>query len=305
MRQLRSLGSRACLLCVLAIVLLPTGARAQQPVYLSVLDRGGAAVTDLQPNEVKIAEDGVECKTVKLEPIQWPMKVTVLVDNGPAIGPSIDVLRNGLRRFFEELPEGVEASLLTIAPQPRFVVKPTTERDKLIKGIDLITPDQAAGLFFDALIEAGNRIEKDKTNQFPVIVMIGSDLGRNSSAQERDFQKLQKQVIDRAIMVHVIVVSAGGQRVGSVAGALQTEVGLNITKLSGGRYENIAAPNRLATLLPELGVQLAQSNAKQKYQYRVTYERPSSASKTPKGISAEVTRNGVAGVLSVDGKIPN
>ena len=33
-------------------------------------------------------------------------------------------------------------------------------------------------------------------------------------------------------------------------GANQTEVGVGLTKMTGGRFESIAAPNRLATLLP-------------------------------------------------------
>ena len=61
---------------------------------------------------------------------------------------------------------------------------------------------------------------------------------------------------------------------GSVAGALQTEVGLAVTKLSGGRYENIAAQTRFVTLMPEIAKQIAESNLRQTHQYRITYERP-------------------------------
>src|SRR5712691_1157136 len=131
--------------------------RAQQrnQVFLSVVDDSGAPVTNLEPGDVSVLEDGVACKIVKIDPIDWPMKMTVLVDNGRALSNSIGILRTALRGFFQEIPDGVEMSLLTLAPNPRWVVRPTADRQKLVTGIDLIAPDGGAGLFFDGLVEAG------------------------------------------------------------------------------------------------------------------------------------------------------
>ena len=90
----------------------------------------------------------------------------------------------------------------------------------------------------------------------------------------------------------------------AVAGALQTEVGLQITRLSGGRYENIAAATRLVTLLPEFARQITESNVRQTHQYRVTYERKDA--KAPQRLSASLSRLriGVQAKLSVDGHMP-
>ena len=90
----------------------------------------------------------------------------------------------------------------------------------------------------------------------------------------------------------------------SVAGALQTEVGLGVTRLSGGRYENIAAATRLVTLLPEFARQIAESNLRQTHQYRIIYERKDS--KPPQKLSASLSRLriGVQAKLSIDGHMP-
>jgi hypothetical protein len=95
-----------------------------------------------------------------------------------------------------------------------------------------------------------------------------------------------------------MVTSAAGS---SKEGA-QIEVGLAVTKLSGGRYENIAANTRLATLLPEFGKQIAQSHVRQSHQFRVTYERPPNAKATPQ-IGLSLTRQGTP-VLTLDGHMP-
>src|SRR5439155_24279315 len=198
----------------------------------------------------------------------------VIVARGKGTSTSVATPRSSLRRYFARSPADVEPSLLTSAPQPRAIVRPTKDRQQLLKGVDLIAPDSGAALFFDALVEAGNRSDKDKTDHFPVFMMLASDVGRNSSAMDKEFERLQKQIIQRAITVHFVILHSGGERVGAVAGALQTEVGLALAKLGGGRYENIAANTRLTTLLPEVAQQISQSNLRQTHEYRVTYARP-------------------------------
>jgi hypothetical protein len=298
----------ACLACVL-FAGLKVVAQQQGQLYMSVLDAQGAPVMDLEPGDVTVTVDDVDCRIVNLEKVSKPMKLTLMIDNGSATTNSLANLRTAIKGFIEALPHDVQTEILTIAPQPRWLEKFTTDRVKLLASIDRLAPDSGAGLFFDALVEAGKRVEKDHRKEidyFPMFVMLASDVGRNSSALDRDFQNLQKQILQHAITVHFIVVNTGGERVGSVAGALQTEVGLTVTKLSGGRYESIAAATRLATLMPELAKQIAQSHLRQTNQYRVVYERPGKDSKAPQRVSAGISRLriGVSPMLSIDGHMP-
>jgi hypothetical protein len=287
-------------LVVVAVVAVEPrlAAQKQGQLFVSVTAPNGTPVTDLQASEVSVTEDGVDCKIVKLEPIGWPTKLQVLVDNGKANTSPINPLRDGLKALFEQIPDGVEMSLYTTTGAPRPIVKPTTDKKKLIEGINLIAPDSNVGQFFDALLEAAERIDKDKAQNFPVILMVGSDLGRISAA-DRDFQKLQETLVKRAVTVHIIIMAGGG---GTSGGGAQTEIGLFVTKLSGGRYENITATTRLATLLPELGKQVAESQARQSHQFRVTYERPANPKEQAR-IGAAIRREGTP-KISLDGRLP-
>ena len=293
-------------LAALAGLMAAPRVRAQQQgqLYISVLDADNQPVTDLEPGDLTVVVDDVDCKVVKLEPVTKPMKLTLMVDNGPVLTKELATFRTALKGFFEALPADLEVSLYTINPQPRTIVKSTTDRQALLKGVDLIAPDSGAGMFFDALVEASDRVEKDKADHFPVLMMVASDFGRNSSAMDRDFERLQKRIVQKAITVHFLILHGGGDRVNSVAGALQTEVGLQVTRLSGGRYENIAAATRLVTLLPEFARQIAESNLRQTHQYRITYERKDS--RAPQRLSASLSRLriGVQAKLSVDGHMP-
>ncbi|MEP7309295.1 MAG: hypothetical protein ABJA98_27640 [Acidobacteriota bacterium] len=294
------------LVAALACLTAAPRVRAQQQgqLYISVLDADNKPVTDLEPGDLTVVVDDVDCKVVKLEPVTKPMKLTLMVDNGPVLTKELATFRTALKGFFDALPADLEISLYTINPQPRTIVKSTTDRKALLKGVDLIAPDTGAGMFFDALVEASDRVEKDKSDHFPVLMMVASDFGRNSSAMDRDFERLQRRIVQKAITVHFLILHGGGDRVNSVAGALQTEVGLQVTKLSGGRYENIAAATRLVTLLPEFAKQIAESNLRQTHQYRITYERQDS--RAPQRLSASLSRLriGVQAKLSVDGHMP-
>ena len=128
---------------------------AQQPrqAWVRVADLTGAPITGLPVDAFTVVEDGVKCRTLKAEPIEWPIKLTVMVDNGGKSSDYLLNLRNGLRGLLKEVPAGVETSLLTFAPQPRWVVRPTTDTEQLAKGIDLIAPDPGGGKFFDGLLE--------------------------------------------------------------------------------------------------------------------------------------------------------
>lgn len=273
-------------------------AQKQQQIFLSLADPSGAPVSDLKAEDVIVSEDGVECKTLKLEPVDWPMKLQLLVDNGPATTMQINSMREGLRGFFDQIPAGIEMTLLTTAPNPRTIVKPTTDKQKLLDGINLIAPDRSAGMFFDALFEATGRIDKDKAPNFPIIVAIGSDFGRDGG-NDRDFQRMQESLQKHAATVHVVMVSADAT---STKAGSQVEVGLAATKLTGGKYENINAATRLATLLPEIGKRVAQSQARQSHQYRITYERPANPKPMPQ-VGVSVHRDGTPS-LSLDGHVP-
>lgn len=289
---------------VFGVGILSLEAQQQLTVFARILDSKGAPVATLEPGDVKILENNVEAKVVKIEPVNnWPLKVQVLVDNGVGLGnDNLSNLRNGVRGLIEALPEGTELTLVTTAPQPRMVVKPTTDRMAQLKGVDLLTPDGGSGRFVESLNEAMQRFEKDKTDFFPVIIAAATTSGDNNNL-ENTYKQLLKRLEQKPATVHVALFSKGTSTSTS-AGGVQTEVGINVTKFVGGRFESINAGTRLATLLPEFGAQVAKSQEGQSHQFRITVARPNGASGNPGGISMS-TRPGLsAASLTMDGRIP-
>ena len=278
--------------------------RAQQQVqlYASVADVTGKPVATLEPADLKVLEGGVEAKIVKVEPVSWPVKVQLLVDNGVGLGgQNIQSLKDGIKGLIEALPENLEVTIVTTAPQPRFLVRPTMDKAMMIEGLSRLAPDGGAGRFVESMNEATQRIEKDKTDHFPVIISSATSSG-DANVLERDVKRIFERIEKRPTTVHVILLnSTTGSATG---GANQTQVGLAVTQATRGRYESIAVPNRLATLLPELGKQVAASHEKQSHQFKITVERPAGKS----GELGQLSAGGRSGLvlqgLSTDGRLP-
>ena len=119
----------AVLLAALASPVLQ--AQRQFEFFVSAVDAAGVPVTDLKAEEIVITENGASASVERIELITKPVKVQVLVDNGIGTGSQLVQFRNGLKGFFAALPLGVESSLLTLSPQPRWVVRSTNVRVQL------------------------------------------------------------------------------------------------------------------------------------------------------------------------------
>lgn len=279
------------------------GLLAQQSFvfFVSLADSTGAPVATLSADDIKVVENGAEGTIAKIEPIDWPIKLQILVDNGAGMGEALVQLRNGLKGLAMAMPDGIEMSLITTAPQPRNVVRPTTDRQAIIQGVDRITPDSGAARFVEALNEAAARVDKDKGNYFPVIVIVGSTTAEGSQVLERDVQRMLQRFSDRAATVHVVMVNPGSRS--DSGGANQTAVGIAVAKQTGGRYEAIAASTRLATLLPEIGEQVAKSHVRQSHQFRITFQRPNGASGAVGQIGMS-SRPGTTPTLTINGRMP-
>lgn len=290
--RVKPLVLTALVLCVFA-----AGLHAQQQITLlaTIVDPAtGAPVETVDPSEVRVIEDGVEGKTVRVETVNRVVKVQLLIDNGIGIGSeNIGELRKGVRGLLEALPPGVETTVVTTAPQPRFLVRATTDRAELLKGVDRLSPDTGAGRFVDSISEAAQRVQKDKEDTFTVMIAAGTSSG-DANVLERDVERLIERVQSRPMMVHVVLFSGAVGRSAS-GGIIQSEVGLAVTQMTRGRYENINSMSRYATLLPELGAEVAKQVAAQTRQFRIIAQRPDGKSgdlgKISLGVSGKLATN--------------
>ena len=263
-------------------------AQGQIELYATIVDGTGATASSVSPADVQVTANGVDAKVVNVEAVEWTTKVQILLDNGGGVGSSnLQQLRTGLKGLLEALPPGLEVTIVTTAPQPRFLVRATTDRAALLAGVDKLAPDSGAGRFVESLNEALQRNERDKAAFFGIMVMLGTTMGDNR-VPDRDINQIFERAQKKPTTVHVVMLSSGTQS--ASGGVVQQEVGQRVAQLTNGRYESINAPSRIQTLLPEIGAQIAKSNQGASKQFRITAER---AGKSDEPLKISVSaRNG-------------
>jgi hypothetical protein len=277
---------------------------------VSASDASGAPVTDLKPEEVVMTENGTRQQVVKVEPLSVPVKLTIAVDNGTDSTDALVHYRAGLTGLVEALPPDVEITLITIAPQPRTVLRPSTDRSQVLRAINGFAPEQAAPRFTDALVEFSQRLQKETRDRkiapyVPVMIMLSTTSVQQTSYEAPEVTKAANFLVTRRARLNMIVMSTRtGQATSpeTLNASVQAIIGIPVVKATNGRYESLAASSRLATLLPEWGKDLAALHRRQTNQVRVTVERAQAGDLQNPRI--ELARTGLNGQVTIDGFLP-
>ena len=295
-------------LVVVAVAAPWTGqvASAQtQSFFISFTDANGVPVTDVTREEVIVETDGERSETLNLEPINWPVRVTVFVDNGLASPPVLDHMREGLRLFLEALPQDIEVAIATIGGRPQFWSEHTTDRTELADAIGVIAPEMdCAASFLDALYEEAERMHEDEEGEyFPVIVMIATNGPEGSSrVRERPFREMMERLMDNSATLHTRMYTFTSIT-GVKQGGDQMRWGMDIGQITGGSYEGLSSALGFRTQLPELAEDVARKHRLVSNQYRITYEPPEGAS-DQSAIQVLTSRQDVNMVATRDGNVP-
>jgi hypothetical protein len=310
----RASGRRQWLTAALGMALAlwtPAGVRAQSDRFqfiISVADAKGRPVTDLTRDDILMSEQGIEHDIIRVEPFHVPVKLTIAVDNGPLSRDALAHYRSGLTALVKSLPLDVEVTLITTSPQPRMVVRPTTDRQQILRGVNGFAPEAEAPRFTDALVEFSDRLrlEVDRTRRLdfvPVILMISTTVNEAVSYEVPQISRALGFLKTRKAKVFMASISERQELSGfaPLNSNRQSMIGIPATELTGGRYESIAISNRLATLLPEFGQAIAALHRKHANQMLVTVNRQPEITGPLQSPRVEVRRPGLTGQVSLDG----
>lgn len=283
-------------------------AQEQFQFVISATDAEGRPVTDLKREEVLMSENGTPNTVVKLEPFGVPVKLTIAVDNGPLSRDALSHYRSGLTGLVKALPPEMEVTLITTAPQPRMVVRPTADRERILRGINGFAPQDESPRFTDALVEFSKRYQEEledtrRADSLPILVMISTTANEATSYEVPEIEKALGFLKARKAKVYVTMTSGRQEAEGLAAinTARQAVIAIPATEATGGKYEALANSSRLATLLPEFGEEIATLHRKHANQLLVTVQRQQGATGQLQNPRIEVARPGLTGQVSLDG----
>jgi hypothetical protein len=275
---------------------------------VSALGADGQPVSNLTREDVLFSENGVANEIVKVEPLRIPVRLTIAVDNGPLSREALAHYRSGLAGLVKVLPQDVEVTLITTAPQPLRVVRPTTDRVQILKGINGFAPQEEAPRFTDSLVEFSKLYEdefnkKKRFDSIPVLVTISTTATEASSYEVPAVSKALTFLRARRARVYTVMISIRQDVEGlaQINTNRQALIAIPATKATGGKYEALAISNRLATLLPEWGEEIATLHRKYNNQILVTARRQQGLKGQLQNPRIELARPGITGEVSVDG----
>jgi hypothetical protein len=305
----RFCGLVIAMLAALAFVVLE-GQPNQFQFVVGATDANGVPVTDLKANEVVMTENGAPATILKVEPYKVPVKLTVGIDNGPDSREALSHYRSGLKGLVDALPSDIEVTLITTAPQPRNVVRATTNRQQILRGVDGFAPDDERPRFTDTIVEFAQRLERELRDKrgvpdsLPILLMVSTTANEATSYQVPEIEKALNFLATRRARLMVTMTSTRAGDVTAVSDLntnRQALIAIPATKATRGRYEAIAISSRLATLLPEYGREIAALHLSHINQFRVTVERANGATGPFQNLQVELSRQGLKGSVSADG----
>jgi len=275
---------------------------------ISVIDENGRPVRDLARDEIVVTENGVEAEIAKVEPFAMPVALTIAVDNGPLSADALAHYRTGLTALVRALPADMEVTLITMSPQPLLVVRPTTDRMRLLRGVNGFATQEESPRFTDTLVEFSRRYETalKETNRIaslPVLLMVSTTVTEAVSYSPEEITRALQFLERRKAQVHVAMlnVSRNASPRAAIDDARQTMIAIPATKVTKGRYETLANSSRLTTLLPEMGTEIAALHRRLVNQLFVTIRRQSGHRGPLQNGQIGLTRKGLTGSVSLDG----
>jgi hypothetical protein len=309
----------------IALVATVVALRAQEQAALFVfaVDRGGVPLLEIVPSDLAIQEDAGRASIVSVRRFGWPLKVTVLLDNGPRTTDSLVHYRTGLKRFFAGLPPNVPVSLIATAPNPRWLIREATDPLQIERAVNLITPDEGLARFSDSLIEYAGRLDEEFRRvskeqmppYLPVLVSIATTHQDGSEVTRQANLKMLLSLRQHLVWTNMIMVSParaatspGGLPIIDTDEGQNAEIAKAVQDVTRGRYVPVTGSGTsalMSTILPELAQSISARYIRQMTQHRVVLERAAGAKGPMRNVAVSLFgHEGAKLVISADGSMP-
>ena len=305
-------------------VALTLGIHAQDgfEIHMFVQDREGVPVLDIPPSDVRIEEEAGPGTVVSVTRFGWPLKLTVLVDNGPGTADALVHLRNGLNSLFEGIPRQIPVSLIATAPNPRWLIRESTDPVQLKGAVGRLVPDDGLGRFSDALGEYASRLDREFREveeglppYLPVLVSIATINADGSEVLRERNEKMLLSLRKHRVWANMIMVTPGRSlnEPGSVSNlgvdeGQNAEIAHLVQQVTRGSYVPVTAAGTSAlasSILPSLAEVIAFRYLKQMTQHRIVFDRAAGASGPMKNFELTLANHPDTRIIvSTDGNLP-
>jgi hypothetical protein len=297
-------------------------AQEQSAIYLFASDAKGTPILSLKETDIAIKEDRGSSSIVSIRRFGWPLKITVLVDNGPRTADALVHYRSGLKKFFAGLPHGVVVSLIATAPNPRWLIRDSTDSVQIAKAVSLITTDDNLARFSDALIEYARRLDNEFRGisveqlppYLPVLVSLATTHQDGSLVLREANLRMITSLRKHHVWTNMIMISPNrsanepaGLPIVEYDEGQNAEIAKAVQEVTNGRYIPLtgSGTSALTSILPDLAQAISSRYIRQMTQHRIVMERPPGVTGPMKEFRLSLLNHpGAKIIVSNDGNLP-
>ena len=285
---------------VLTVLLAWSGIAQAKDVewFIKVTDPAGEPVIDLAAADFTIEHDGEPVDVTRVELIDQPLRVALIVDDADGALPFFRYVRVYLPRFVQALPEDSEIGLVLLSGRPRMVVDFTDDHGAVLDELArfFVHEDYAAG-FFAGLEETVARW--DDNLRWPVLAVVTTDGPAQRTLTQGRYSAFVERTVERGAVIHALGLYT--QRATTGRG-FQTGIAKDVTRITGGWYDTVAGPSQsIGEKLMEMAAEITRQHEQTRHQYALAYESPTGADPDAR-ISCAVRRARVALSISASGR---
>ena len=162
----------ACLVCASTAGLAGRTTATNRTVYVSVVDKSGAPVTDMKAADLEVKEGGKVMEIVSVRQAAAPLRIAV-IDSDMGYG----AFQAGVQNFMQKLLGRAEFSLTSVLVQPKKVMDYASDPPTLIKGIEGVGRRgvQRGGQLMEAILEATKDIKVEGKRAVILVLRVGGE----------------------------------------------------------------------------------------------------------------------------------
>ncbi len=116
-------------------------------VPVSVVDRDGSFVPNLQQQDFHIYEDGVEQDIAYFAPTEKPFTVVLMLDTSASTWSKLGQIKDAAKSFVAQLRPDDQVMVISFGMGVRIHCDPTSDRQKIRKGIENVSRGLSTHLY--------------------------------------------------------------------------------------------------------------------------------------------------------------
>lgn len=253
----------------LGVVAEDTGLRREVSAFFS--DAQGRPLTDILAEEIAVSDGGVT-RQATLQRDTRPINLALVVDSSEAVGSDYRLhFVGGAQSLISALPEGTRLSVWVTGDRPQRLMENEeveTGTSKHAAGLLSRVPVTGGNTILDAVVEAGEALERNEGERKVLVFISGSGIGFAAADRQTVAQRARQkniQYFGALVSSSVQVVAPSSDDV--MSGDDYDYALGEICRESGGRFERPLSAMGVARVVQDIVRDVSST-------YRISWDAP-------------------------------